>query len=60
MKELDVFKKEKIAEIDLNLLMNVECSMENILLYGRYIKLSREVSQTPWNITTKKMVKFHK
>ncbi len=28
--------------------IHVECSHESVLLYGRYCKLSREVSQTPW------------
>jgi len=31
-------------------MLQVECSFENILMYGRYIKLSREVSQTPWSV----------
>ena len=41
--------------MDLNELLQVDCQTENILLYGRYVKLSREVSQTPWTIGTKKM-----
>ncbi|TNV80047.1 hypothetical protein FGO68_gene15427 [Halteria grandinella] len=55
LKELDVFKSQEIAQIDLNTLMSVDCTMDNILLYGRYVKLSREVSQTPWNLGTKRM-----
>jgi tRNA U54 and U55 pseudouridine synthase Pus10 len=55
LKELKVFQHE-IAKMDLSQLMSVDCRMENILLYGRYVKLSREVSQTPWNLGTKKMV----
>ena len=44
--------------MDLRGMMQVECSMESVLLYGRYIKLSREVSQTPWLIGTKKLVRL--
>jgi hypothetical protein len=55
LKEITIHKHE-IARTNLNELMSVDCSMENLLLYGRYVKLSREVSQTPWNISTKKMV----
>jgi hypothetical protein len=43
LKEITIHKHE-IARTNLNELMSVECSMENILLYGRYVKLSREVS----------------
>jgi tRNA U54 and U55 pseudouridine synthase Pus10 len=57
LKEITIHKHE-IARTNLNELMTVECSMENLLLYGRYVKLSREVSQTPWNISTKKMVSY--
>lgn len=48
--------KMPIAEINLNELMNVECSMDSILLYGRYVKLSREISQTPWLLGDKEIV----
>ena len=44
LKELNVFKKSEIGQIDLNNLMSVDCTMDNLLLYGRYMKLSREVS----------------
>lgn len=43
LKDLSIFKHE-ISKIDLNDLITVECSMDNILLYGRYCKYSREVS----------------
>jgi tRNA pseudouridine synthase 10 len=39
---------EPIASLDLTTLLSVQCSYENILVAGRYIKKSRLVSQTPW------------
>ena len=29
--------------------LNVKCQFEAILVKGRYLKLSREVSQSPWH-----------
>jgi hypothetical protein len=55
LRELAVFKHD-IAALDLSELLTVDCTMDNILLYGRYCKYSREVSQTPWLIGTKRMV----
>lgn len=51
---MNIFKHE-IAKTNLNDLMSVECTMSNLLLYGRYCKFSREVSQTPWNLANKPM-----
>lgn len=51
---MNIFKHE-IAKTNLNDLMSVECIMSNLLLYGRYCKFSREVSQTPWNLASKPM-----
>ena len=31
-------------------LLNVNCLHENVLLYGRYRKTDRAVSQTPWSV----------
>lgn len=35
---------------DLTEIMTISCSHESILLYGRYNKMHRKVSQTPWLI----------
>jgi hypothetical protein len=43
LKELAIYNHE-VRKIDFNELLSVECSSENILLYGKYVKLSREVS----------------
>jgi tRNA U54 and U55 pseudouridine synthase Pus10 len=44
---LEIFTDE-ISKTNLVSLLNVTCSHENILVYGRYLKLSRSCSQTPW------------
>ena len=46
---LSVFSKKGGLNI------HVTCTHENILLSGRYIKLSREMSQTPWAMDGKSM-----
>ena len=45
--KIDVFEDE-ISKTDLSKFINVSCIHENVLIYGRYLKLSRDVSQTPW------------
>ena len=45
---LSVFKGEYTS---LTELIRVKCSADHILLKGRYVKLARDVSQTPWNLT---------
>eukprot|EP00347_Sterkiella_histriomuscorum_P020730 403336698 len=50
LKELKIVKNLLNQNIDLMNLIQVECSQESMLLFGRYIKHSREVSQTPWLI----------
>lgn len=44
LKEISLVKSGKCYNIDLGNKMVVECSKDSLLLYGRYIKLSREVS----------------
>ena len=46
MEDLSIFK-ENTTKFD------VKCSHETILMAGRYCKLSRECSQTPWSIDGK-------
>jgi hypothetical protein len=48
-KDLKVFNSD-IAKVDLTTLLTISCSHENVLVYGRYIKLSRKISQTPWTV----------
>ena len=43
LKDLAIYNHE-VTKVDLNELLSVDCSSENILLYGKYVKLSREVS----------------
>lgn len=44
---LSIFKLPKTSLVDA---VSVKCSSETILVKGRYIKLTRDVSQTPWNL----------
>ena len=30
--------------------MAIECKSDALLVKGRYVKLARDVSQTPWNL----------
>lgn len=46
---LSLFKTEPVPLIDS---LQVSCSSEAILVKGRYVKLARDVSQTPWNLIT--------
>jgi tRNA U54 and U55 pseudouridine synthase Pus10 len=46
-----VFLDSFIKKLELTRAMEVSCSYESILVYGRYIKLSRKVSQTPWFVS---------
>lgn len=57
LRDLPIIKSGLSYDLDLKNLMMVECTMDSLLLYGRYIKLSREVSQTPWVHGTKKLVR---
>jgi tRNA U54 and U55 pseudouridine synthase Pus10 len=51
LEDFPVFKADPDFESkDVVSHLRVECSCENILVYGRYIKLSRELSQTPWSV----------
>ncbi len=43
LKDLSIFKTQ-IAKMNLLELMQIECTNDNLLLYGRYVKLSREIS----------------
>lgn len=45
--ELQIFNDE-ISKHDLTTFLTVTCGHDSILLYGRYNKLNRKVSQTPW------------
>ena len=45
--ELAIFNEE-ISKQDLTTFLTVSCGHDSILLYGRYNKLNRKVSQTPW------------
>jgi len=55
LKDLACFKHEEGSPSFLDL-MKVGVQNENLLLYGRYVKVSREVSQTPWIIEGKNLV----
>lgn len=57
MKELTFVKNKRNETIDLLNLVSVECTSESLLLYGRYIKHSREVSQTPWLLGDREIVR---
>ena len=46
LSNLAVFKASPQSLIDK---LDVSCTHENILVKGRYLKLSREVSQSPWH-----------
>ena len=45
-----IFKEEHFKKVDLTTLLEVACSHESLLVHGRYTKLSRSISQTPWNV----------
>lgn len=45
--ELQIFNDE-ISKQDLTSFLTVKCGHDSILFYGRYNKLNRKVSQTPW------------
>ena len=44
---LSIFKEKPDPLTDC---LNVKCQFEAILVKGRYLKLSREVSQSPWHV----------
>ena len=46
LEDLSIYKQN--TRLDDSLV--VECEHENILVYGRYNKYSREMSQTPWAV----------
>ena len=48
-KDLKIFSSE-ISKINLTDILGISCKHENILVYGRYTKLSRKISQTPWTV----------
>jgi tRNA pseudouridine synthase 10 len=48
-KDLDFFSQEA-SKTDITQLLQVDCTHESVLVYSRYIKKSRKLSQTPWNI----------
>ncbi|CDW74628.1 trna pseudouridine synthase pus10 [Stylonychia lemnae] len=50
MMELSIVRDGTNYTLNLLRQLSVECTQDSLLLYGRYIKHSREVSQTPWLI----------
>lgn len=44
LKDISLVKNGKCHDIDLLNKMVIECSKDSLLLFGRYVKLSREVS----------------
>ena len=47
LQTFSIFKGKPDQFIDM---LTVRCSFEALLVHGRYLKLSREVSQSPWSI----------
>ena len=44
---LSIYKDDTKSLVDE---LKVKCTAEPILVKGRYVKLARDVSQTPWNL----------
>ena len=47
LQTLSIFREDPVSLVDK---LAVKCSFENLLVHGRYLKLSREVSQSPWSV----------
>ena len=47
---VSVFKKEPVSLFEV---LNIDFNADAILVKGRYVKLARDVSQTPWNLNQK-------
>ena len=47
LQTFSIFKEDPISLVDK---LTVKCSFEALLVHGRYLKLSREVSQSPWSV----------
>lgn len=51
MSSLKIFDQLSVSSMcPLSDCLSVSCQFEAILVKGRYLKLSREVSQTPWHM----------
>ena len=47
LQTFSIFKGDPVSFVDK---LAVKCSFEALLVHGRYLKLSREVSQSPWSV----------